>query len=188
MPTYYRSDCVTFRKTKEAFGFLSNMCSGFPLKVNGISIRTSEALYQLCRFPSHPKIQQKVIDQKSPMAAKMVTKPYRSSYNRKDWDLVRVDVMRWSLQIKLLQHYENFGALLASTDTKPIVEISHKDDFWGTKVDRSNMNLLIGDNVLGNLLMELRDTYVHKENTLTEVIPLEVPHFKLLGRCIEIVN
>ncbi len=164
------------------------MCSGFPLRVNGISIRTSEALYQLCRFPSHPEIQQKVIDQKSPMAAKMVTKPYRSSYNRKDWDLVRVDVMRWSLQIKLLQHYENFGALLASTDTKPIVEISHKDDFWGTKGDKSNMNLLIGDNVLGNLLMELRDTYVHKENTLTEVIPLEVPHFKLLGRSIEIVN
>ena len=52
--TYEPEECVVFRKTAEAFGGLSNMAAGFPLKVNGVSVRTSEALYQACRFPHRP--------------------------------------------------------------------------------------------------------------------------------------
>ena len=51
---YERSNAVVFLKTSEAFGGLSNMAPGFPLCVNGIAIRTSEALYQACRFPHVP--------------------------------------------------------------------------------------------------------------------------------------
>ena len=73
--TYDRPESVVFLKTKDAFGGLSNMASGFPLSVNGIHIRTCEALYQACRFPHLPEVQELIIAQKSPMTAKMTPEP-----------------------------------------------------------------------------------------------------------------
>ena len=72
--TYKYGEVCHFRKTKELNGGLSNMASGFPIKVNGIYMLTSEALYQSCRFPHLPEVQKKIIDEKSPMTAKMVGK------------------------------------------------------------------------------------------------------------------
>lgn len=150
---YRRSECVVFRKTNERYGGLSNMAPGFPLKVNGIAILTSEALYQAFRFPHRPEVQKLIIAQSSPMTAKMKSKPYRSD-SRPDWDNVRVAVMRWCLRVKLAQHWSKFGALLRETGERPIVEDSHKDDYWGAKaVDEFTLK---GANVLGRLLMELR--------------------------------
>lgn len=102
MTTYLRSECVAFRKTKETWGGLSNMAGGFPLLITGVRILTSEALYQACRFPSRPDVQRVIIAAKSPMSAKMAGKPYREE-TRPDWSHVRVDVMRWCLQVKLKQ-------------------------------------------------------------------------------------
>jgi predicted NAD-dependent protein-ADP-ribosyltransferase YbiA (DUF1768 family) len=67
--TYLATDSVVFKKTKEAFGGLSNMAAGYPIKINRVPILTSEALYQACRFPLLPEIQQLILDAKSPMAA-----------------------------------------------------------------------------------------------------------------------
>ena len=50
--TYQRNECVTFRKTDEPFGGLSNRAPGYPLCVNGLSIMTADALYQACRWLS----------------------------------------------------------------------------------------------------------------------------------------
>src|SRR6266508_6146728 len=97
---YERSSAVVFFRTKEAFGGLSNMAGGFPLSVNGVRIATSEALYQACRFPHRSEVQRLVIEQTSPMTAKMKTKPYRDD-TRPDWDRVRVKIMRWCLRVKL---------------------------------------------------------------------------------------
>ena len=69
--TYERSRSVVFRKTREEFGGLSNMASGFPLEINGLRVLTSEALYQACRFPHLPEVQKQILEQASPMAAKM---------------------------------------------------------------------------------------------------------------------
>jgi len=74
---YKANEVVWFRKTKEAYGGLSNMCSGYPLRINGHKILTSEAIYQACRFPNLPDVQQLIIEQKSPMTAKMKSKPHR---------------------------------------------------------------------------------------------------------------
>jgi len=152
---YPPADCVVFCKTKEAFGGLSNMAAGFPLKVNGTVIRTSEALYQSFRFPKHPEVQKAIFAQKSPMGAKMVAKA-NASDTRPDWDDVRVEAMWYSLQLKLRQNWESFGALLASTGDKPIVELSHKDRFWGAIPQADGT--LRGYNVLGILLGALRWT------------------------------
>src|SRR5437899_1766418 len=91
--TYKRRESVVFLKTKEEFGGLSNMAGGFPLRVNGVSILTSEALYQACRFPHLPDVQRQIIAERSPMTAKMRGKPHRAN-SRPDWDNVRVRIMR----------------------------------------------------------------------------------------------
>jgi ribA/ribD-fused uncharacterized protein len=133
LKVYNANESCIFRKTKEMFGGLSNMASGYPLTVNGIHILTSEALYQACRYPHLPDIQEKIIREKSPMAAKMVGKPYRNN-SRPDWDETRVKIMSWCIRIKLAQNYTEFGKLLESTLDKYIVEDSHKDDFWSNNI------------------------------------------------------
>ena len=175
--TYHRASSAVFLKTKEKHGGLSNMAGGFPLEVNGVNIRTSEALYQACRFPHIPKVQHEIIAQRSPMTAKMKGKPHRHN-SRPDWDSVRIKIMRWCLQVKLAQNWDKFSALLLETGDMPIVEHSRRDDFWGAKpVDGET---LVGTNALGRLLMELRERVKDepKENLLY-VAPLPIDGFLL---------
>lgn len=186
--TYVRSEAVIVYKTKEAFGGLSNMASGYPLLINGVVIMTTEALYQACRFPHMPEVQRKIIGQHSPMTAKMMSKPHRKD-SRPDWDEVRYKVMRWCLRVKLAQNYEEFGRLLLATHNRPIVEQSRKDDYWGAKAIDDNGDTLIGQNVLGRLLMELRDKVKDDTEESLKIVPaLNIPNFNLLGKSIEKVT
>src|SRR5690242_2001891 len=105
--SYIKSNSVVFRMTSDLYGGLSNMAPGFPVMINGVCINTVEALYQACRFPHLPDIQKMIIDQPSPMTAKMRSKPYRGD-SRKDWDRVRVKIMRWCLRVKLAQNSAKF--------------------------------------------------------------------------------
>jgi ribA/ribD-fused uncharacterized protein len=181
MTTYPRAECVVFRKTKETWGGLSNMAAGFPLSIAGVRILTSEALYQACRFPNRPDVQRAIIEEKSPMSAKMVGKPFRAE-TRSDWHQVRVDVMRWCLRVKLKQNWASFEGLLRGTGNRDIVEDSHKDTFWGAKASKENSDVLIGENVLGRLLVELRQEVVSGMRTATTAVdPLHIPDWLLLG-------
>jgi type I restriction enzyme S subunit len=183
--TYDPADSVVFLKTNERFGGLSNMAPGFPLRVNGVRIRTSEALYQACRFPHMPDVQRQIIDEHSPMTAKMRGKPFRKD-SRSDWDAVRVKIMRWCLRVKLAQNWKEFGRLLLATGERPIVERSRKDDFWGAKVAEDGS--LVGMNVLGRLLMELREQLKGDEaESLRAVEPPPIPDFLLFQRPIETI-
>ena len=177
--TYLISECVSFRKTNEKFGGLSNMAGGYPIVVNDTYIRTSEALYQAMRFPDYPEIQKEIIEQKSPMTAKMVAKKYRVEKTRADWDAKRVAVMKWCLRVKLVQNLDTFGTLLLKTGNKSIVEESRKDQFWGAI--RMDNTIFEGTNALGRLLMELRE--VHKNgNEFKVAIPPNIDNFKLYGK------
>lgn len=186
--TYVRSEVVVVYKTKEAFGGLSNMAAGYPLRINGVRILTAEALYQACRFPHMPDVQREIIGQHSPMTAKMKSKPHRKN-SRPDWDEIRHKVMRWCLRVKLVQNYEEFGLLLLATRNQPIVEQSRKDDYWGAKVVDDAGDTLVGQNVLGRLLMELREKLKDDtEGVLKTVPPLGISDFMLLGKPIETVT
>lgn len=150
---YNPAECAVFCKTRERFGGCSNMAAGYPLRVNGTPILTSEALYQSFRFPHRPEIQSAILASKSPMGAKMVARA-NTHWTRSDWNAVRVGAMWWSLLLKMHLHTRAFGSLLYSTGTGPIVELSRRDPFWGamTTVDGS----LVGQNILGKLLMAIR--------------------------------
>ncbi|HCG7260516.1 TPA: NADAR family protein [Vibrio parahaemolyticus] len=179
-------NAAAFKKTTEQWGGLSNMAGGFPVVVNCVAIKSVEALYQACRFPHLPDVQEKILTQGSPMTAKMVGKPFRE-HSRDDWLAVRILVMKWCLRVKLAQNWDEFSSLLLSTQDMQIVEISNKDDFWGAKP--VEQNLYVGVNALGRLLMELREQVIHnKKERFMVVPPLNIPQFKLYNQDILPVN
>lgn len=183
--TYRKDECCVFRKVKGPWGGLSNMAGGFPLVVNDIKIRSTEALYQVLRFPYLPDAQEKIIRQTSPMFAKFVSKSYKNQ-SRKDWDDIQVEIMYWALRIKLAQNLFTFGNLLKSTTGKYIVEHSRNNEFWGTVSDKGDDRILIGANVLGQLLEILRDDF--QPTILERVIiipPPDIPDLFLYGTNIQ---
>jgi ribA/ribD-fused uncharacterized protein len=186
--SYRRTQCAVFRKTNEQFGGLSNMAAGFPLWVNGIEIRTSEAAYQAARFPHLPDVQREILAQASPMAAKMKGKPHRHD-SRPNFDADRVQIMWWSLRVKLACNPTRFSQLLASTGERPIVEDSHKDTYWGSVAVKDNPTLLRGANVLGRLLIALRDLVGTFDPRIWQVVaPPAIPGFTLFGNPIGIID
>jgi len=187
-PTHIRNQCAVFKKTNEVFGGLSNMAGGYPLVVDGPFYFTSEHLYQCFRFPDCLEAQEKIMAPKSPMGAKMAGKPYRDQHCRKDWHNVRVDVMRFCLRVKLAQHQGTFGTLLLSTGKKPIVEESHKTDFWAAKASDDGSQL-VGENNLGILLVELRGEFrALKPSDPYVVKPLPIANFTLMGKPVPVVT
>ncbi len=173
-----------FKKTHEEWGGYSNMASGYPIIINDVYIRSSEALYQALKFSAYPDIQSKILAQTSPMTAKMVSKPFRELI-RSDFDLIKIKVMKWCIYAKLLSNYDKFSNLLLESENRIIVEESRKDNFWGAK--RTSDNKLIGINVLGRILMQTR------ENIRDGLIPdrLEpfqsINNFKILGQDINTI-
>lgn len=176
---------MAFRKTGEAFGGLSNMAPGFPIHLHGRRIPTSEALYQACRFPHLPDVQLMILNEASPMTAKMRSKPFRER-SRPDWERVRVPIMKWCLRVKLASNWEKFSALLLETGDMPIVEDSRKDAFWGAKPD--SLETLKGCNVLGRLLMELREKLKRDAAALQRVKPVPIDSFMLLNEPISEID
>ncbi len=179
---------VTFLKTQEVFGGLSNMAGGFLLLINGHRILTSEHLYQALKFPDAPEIQRRILDQPSPMTAKMVArkKEYRK-FMRADWQSIQVEVMEFCLRAKLIWNWVAFGNLLRSTADRAIFEISSKKDrFWGVVETAGE---LVGENHLGRLLDGLRDHLVSPDNEALRVLEAP-PHLglRLLGNPIEKID
>ncbi|WP_028869498.1 NADAR family protein [Psychromonas arctica] len=176
---------AAFKRTKEKWGELSNMAGGFPVVVNGIQIKSVEALYQACRFPDMPEVQERILQQSSPMTAKMVGKPFRE-HTRKDWDDVRIKIMKWALRVKLAQNWERFSSVLIESSNMPIVELSNKDDFWGAKPTEEG--IYVGVNALGRLLMQLREQINNNEKSnFMNVLPLDINNFNLYGNPIKVV-
>jgi ribA/ribD-fused uncharacterized protein len=149
-------DCAVFYKVAEEFGGLSNMHNGYPLLVDGVEWGSSEALYQACRYPHQPEWQDEIWEAPHAFVAKLKSKKGgRREQSRKDWDSVRVEIMRWCLRLKLNQHFGRFYDLLRKSGNLAIVERSRKDRFWGAVLEEDGV--LRGENQLGRLLMELRD-------------------------------
>ena len=170
--------CV-FNKVNEEWGVLSNMGNARGVVVNKIEIRNTEALYQACRFPDYPDIQQEIIEQKSGMGSKMKSKRYRKEgKTRSDWEDVKNDVMRYCLELKLYQHWEHLEPILLKTGDRPIVEQSHRDQYWGTTLQPDGK--LMGENVLGEMWNDIKrhlDWYKTKPYHA-------ISHFKLCGEAI----
>ena len=149
---------VFFHKKTDEHWILSNM-SSCPLEVEGIPFKSSEHLFQTLKFAT-PKSITAVYQSNN---AKMTAKHYQKleGHRREDWGQILVDVMKFCLQQKYEQCPE-FRKELDSTKGFHIVELqdakndkeSSRANGWGVKTKGQNYE---GANLMGRLLMELRD-------------------------------
>lgn len=175
MPTYRRSEVAWFYKKVNRHWLFSNMAGQMPIywpskQCPANRWGSTEQLYQASKFstkvrcsPEHhkrnadPCVRNRIKAQRGPRGAKMTQKcAVKAGLVRRDWDApanVKLKSMLWVLELKLFCNPDTFGAELAKTGTKPIVEVSTKDDFWGCKPVKG---ALVGENSLGRLLMKVR--------------------------------
>lgn len=180
---YIASDCTTFCKTKDPHGGLSMMAGGFPIRMGRMPVRTGEHLFQAMRFTEYPDIQKQLLACPSPMAAKYLGKTHLEK-TRADWDEIRIEVMEWVLDLKLLNNIDTFGAVLQQAGDRPIVEVIHRENdplFWGARPLNDGSDILHGKNILGILLWLLRKRFV--ENLQLYFEPhRKIPKFHFLDQ------
>ena len=175
---YQKSKVAGFMRIKEENGVFSNMHGGFPMVLCNQNVRSVEHYYQAMRFSHLPRIQEKILAEKSPMAAKKIA--WQSiSESRPDWRQVNIALMRHGLRLKYAHHPAELKQHLAATETRPIVEISWKDNFWGAKPVADRFE---GQNILGRLWMELREEVaLHKPDTPFLVKAPKIPDALFCG-------
>jgi ribA/ribD-fused uncharacterized protein len=187
---YDRSKCIVIEQQSDKFGALLNMTGGCPMLVNGINFRTVEHLYQCTRHPHNAELQRRIIGMPSPLIMKRFSKPHRKD-GRQDWYQVKVKIMEWCLHAKLACNYDRFGSVLDATDGKVIVETSPDGDFWGgLPKDKTDPNSpLVGCNIFGKLLMDLRREYrTRPEEDMLIVVPPSVADMLLFDLPVENID
>ena len=156
---YQIAQSVFFHKKTDDHWILSNMAS-CPLEIEGIPFKSSEHLFQTLKFATPESVLAVYSNKTSP---KMTAKHYEclGGHKRADWEQISIDVMKFCLQQKYEQCPE-FRAELERTKGYHIVELqdakNDKDtsraNAWGVKTKGQNYE---GPNLMGRLLMELRD-------------------------------
>lgn len=139
---------IQFYSIAEPYGEFSNFAP-YPIRLKGQTWPTSEHYFQAQKFTDEG-YQQKIRAAGSPMQAARLGRD-RKQRLRRDWESVKVSVMRQAITAKFTQHPELQVRLLSTGDAR-IVEHTENDDYWGDGGDGR------GKNMLGRLLMELRET------------------------------
>ena len=152
--TYPKDKCVTIRKVEEPWGILGNF-GRTPIIYKEVTFKNSEQLFQLMKFKDTEPV--KAIYQAG--NPKYTTKHWEKTHRREDWGKIIVDAMKFCLTKKYEQSVE-FRQELERSKGKFIVEDQTSfpkktPDTWGVKQQDDNF---VGPNLLGRLLMELRDT------------------------------
>ncbi len=137
---------VRFYSTADAFGGFSNFAA-YPVKIGKKTWPTTEHYFQAQKFHDAGH-SEKIRKAGSPMMAARLGRD-RKAPLRKDWEAVKIGVMRQALLAKFTQHAE-LKELLLSTGNRRLIESTPNDDYWGDGGDGS------GKNMLGRLLMEVR--------------------------------
>lgn len=156
---YPASETIAFSKVNDEWGIFSNFARTTPIVIDGVSFDCTERLFQVMKFDDTAARKQ-VLSFPSGQGMKMKTKPLEKNPGvRKDWGKVIVDALKWCLMLK----YENsakFKQELERSKGKYIVEdqstFTKPADTYGAKltVDGTEYS---GPNLMGRLLMELRD-------------------------------
>ena len=150
---------VFFQSKTDNHWILSNI-SSCPLEVEGVPFKSSEHLFQTLKFATSESV---LAVYNNYITPKMTAKHYQKldGHRREDWGQILVDVMKFCLQQKYEQCPE-FREELERTKGYHIVELqdakndkeSTRANAWGVKSKGQNY---VGPNLMGRLLMELRD-------------------------------
>jgi len=147
---------IAFTKVKLPYGWLGNM-SPYPIKYQGRTWRTTEALFQAMRFNDN-EIKEEIREQKSPMAAKMKAKKHKDKMVITPCSVYDRENMKTCLNLKVEQHDEIRQQLINTKNAKIIEDCTSRGRrgsnlLWGSiNVDGE----WEGANVLGRMWMEIR--------------------------------
>jgi ribA/ribD-fused uncharacterized protein len=126
------------------FGFLSNFFQ-WGIKYDGMAFPTAEHAYQAAKT-NNKELKQMIQSATSPGRAKRLGNDVRLIPG---WETIKVDVMMAILR-KKFEHVWLKEKLIATGDAKLIEGNSWGDEYWGVCNGK-------GENVLGKLLMNLRE-------------------------------
>ena len=138
----------TIDKFRGEYGFLSNMHSCKNLIIRGNKWKTSEHAYQACKTSDYNK-QLEIQNAETPVIAKHLDKTVvlRNGWN----DELKIKFMEEILMAKFSDPY--LKTLLLNTEDAELIEgNTWGDTFWGVCNEK-------GQNMLGKLLMKVRDCY-----------------------------
>lgn len=150
---------IRITQVNDQYGWLHCM-SAHKVVDNNIIFRTTEALFQWKRFSNYPNVQKEILEQKSPMTAKMKARKNRALLNRGvKWDESEADLplMKKCMELKIQQHPSLSEKLIETGDAIIIEDCTIHDResarFWGAVEFDGEWH---GENILGKLWMEIR--------------------------------
>ena len=159
--TYPKSECVTIHKVKGEWGILCNFALT-TITIEGVTFNSSEHLFQLMKF-TDPCVITNIMNGitrngKKCYQIKKTVKSYEREFRREDWGSMIIDAMKFCL-MKKYEQSADFRTKLQESKGRFIVEDQttmpkKSPDAWGVKPCGDNFE---GPNLLGRLLMELRD-------------------------------
>ncbi|NTX10093.1 NADAR family protein [Myxococcus sp. CA056] len=141
------TDAIHFYSVTDDHGWCSNFAP-YPIKLGGKTWPTSEHSFQARKFED-PTDEEAVRQARTPMLAARLGRD-RKRKLRRDWESIKVSVMREAVRAKFTQH-EDLARLLLETGDAKLVEHTDQDDYWGDGGDGR------GKNMLGRILMEIRE-------------------------------
>ncbi|MEK7177052.1 MAG: NADAR family protein [Patescibacteria group bacterium] len=122
--------------------------SSFQLEWKGKLWPTSEHAYHSEKFDNE-NLKEQIRNTKSAHDSLKLAKANKDKY-KKNWDDIKLGIMKEILHAKVAQHPYVKKKLLESGD-RELVEDSHRDDYWGWGPNKD------GKNHLGKLWMEVRE-------------------------------
>jgi N-glycosidase YbiA len=140
---------IYFYRVDKPYGAFSNFAK-YSFEADGKYWPTSEHYFQAQKFSG--TVHEEVIRQASSArhAAEIGRDPKLPL--RSDWQVVKLEVMRTALRYTFASH-RALVELLVATGDEEIIEQTTDDYYWGCGSDSSGVNML------GRLLMELREEY-----------------------------
>jgi N-glycosidase YbiA len=152
---------INFYSVGDEFGEFSNFAP-YPFTLDGELWQTSEHYFQAQKFEDKA-YKAKIRKSNSPMLAARMGRN-RKQKLRRDWESVKVGVMRAAVLAKFTQH-EDLIALLLSTGDSKLIEHTENDDYWGDGGDGS------GKNMLGCILRQVRESLRLSQDTEQGIVP-----------------
>ena len=148
---------IWFKKVSGPYGWMGNMAP-YPITFEGKVWRTSEALFQGMRFDDEV-IKEIIRKEKSPMGAKMKAKKYSDQMVVVPMSELDVEQMKKCVRMKFDQHPKLKKELMKTKGVFIYEDIGNRNGerhkFWGAKKISENEG--DGHNMMGRILMELRD-------------------------------
>lgn len=138
---------IKFYRVNDPYGEFSNFAP-YPIQLKGKEWRTTEHYFQAQKFPNSEH-EEAIRLESSPMIAARMGRD-RKKPLRKDWEVIKDNLMREAVLAKFTQH-SKLQELLLSTGEAYLVEHTTNDSYWGDGGDGS------GQNKLGQILMIVRN-------------------------------